>query len=150
MSESVSAANVSGTGSPNSDGVVAYTILRVSFGANIMLHGVSRILMGHTAFLAYLTHYFEKASYVPASMLSSFATVQPWVETILGLLLIIGIATRFSLIAGGLVIMCLVFGTNLAQDWLVSGLQLIYAFLYYYLLVHLDQNRFSLDALRER
>lgn len=150
MSESASAANVSGTGSPNFDAVVAYTILRVSFGANIMLHGVSRILMGHAAFLAYLTHYFEKASYVPAGMLSSFATVQPWVETVLGLLLIIGIATRFSLIAGGLVIMCLVFGTNLAQDWLVSGLQLIYAFLYYYLLVHLDQNRFSLDALRER
>ena len=135
-------------GSRSSDAVIAYTILRVSFGANIMLHGVSRIVMGHAAFLAYLTHYFEKAAYVPAGMLSIFATVQPWVELILGLLLMIGLLTRFSLIAGGLVIMCLVFGTNLAQDWLVSGLQLIYAFLYYYLLVHLDQNRFSIDGLR--
>jgi thiosulfate dehydrogenase (quinone) large subunit len=134
----------------SSDAVIAYTILRVSFGANIMLHGVSRILMGHAAFLAYLTHYFEKASYVPVSMLSVFATVQPWVELILGLLLMIGLATRFSLIAGALVVMCLVFGTNLAQDWLVSGLQLIYAFLYYYLLVHLDQNRYSIDGLRRR
>src|ERR1700682_5693149 len=126
----------------SSDAVIAYTILRVSFGANIMLHGVSRILMGHAAFLAYLTHYFEKASYVPVSMLSVFATVQPWVELILGLLLMIGLATRLSLIAGGLVVMCLVFGTNLAQDWLVSGLQLIYAVLYYYLLGHLGQNCF--------
>jgi thiosulfate dehydrogenase [quinone] large subunit len=134
--------------SRSSDAVIAYTILRVSFGANIMLHGVSRILMGHAAFLAYLTHYFEKASYVPVSMLSVFATVQPWVETVLGLLLVIGLATRFSLVAGALVIMCLVIGTNLAQDWLVSGLQLIYASLYYYLLVHLDQNRFSVDATR--
>src|SRR6202049_1902763 len=116
----------------SSDAVMAYTILRVSFGANIMLHGVSRIVMGHAAFLAYLTHYFEKASYVPVSMLSVFATVQPWVELILGLLLMIGLATRFSLIAGGLVIMCLVFGTNLAQDWLVSGLQLIFAFFYFH------------------
>jgi thiosulfate dehydrogenase [quinone] large subunit len=106
--------------------------------------------MGHAAFLAYLTHYFEKAPYFSVGMLSSFATVQPWVETVLGLLLVIGLATRFSLIAGGLVIMCLVIGTNLAQDWLVSGLQLIYAFLYYYLLVHLDQNRFSIDGLRQR
>ncbi len=134
--------------SRSSDAVIAYTILRVSFGANIMLHGVSRIVMGHAAFLAYLTHYFEKASYIPVSMLSLFATVQPWVELILGLLLVIGLATRFSLIAGGLVIMALVFGTNLAQDWLVSGLQLIYAFLYYYLLVHLDQNRYSIDGMR--
>jgi thiosulfate dehydrogenase [quinone] large subunit len=133
-----------------SNAVIAYTILRVSFGANIMLHGVSRIVMGHAAFLAYLTHYFEKAPYFPGGMLSSFATVQPWVELILGLLLVIGLATRFSLIAGGLVILCLVIGTNLAQDWLVSGLQLIYAFLYYYLLVHLDQNRYSIDGLRKR
>jgi thiosulfate dehydrogenase (quinone) large subunit len=133
----------------SSDAVIAYTILRVSFGANIMLHGVSRIVMGHAAFLAYLTHYFEKASYVPVSLLSVFATVQPWVELILGLLLMIALATRFSLIAGGLVIMCLVIGTNLAQDWLVSGLQLIYAFLYYYLLAHLDQNRYSIDGMRK-
>ena len=134
----------------SSDAVIAYTILRVSFGANIMLHGVSRIYMGHAAFLAYLTHYFEKAPYFPAGMLSSFATVQPWVELILGVLLMIGLVTRFSLVAGGLVILCLVIGTNLAQDWLVSGLQLIYALLYYYLLVHLDQNRYSVDGLRQR
>jgi thiosulfate dehydrogenase [quinone] large subunit len=133
----------------SSDAVIAYTILRVSFGANIMLHGVSRIVMGHAAFLAYLTHYFEKTSYVPVGMLSLFATVQPWVELILGLLLMIGLATRFSLIAGGLVILSLVIGTNLAQDWLVSGLQLIYAFLYYYLLAHLDQNRYSIDVMRK-
>ena len=133
----------------SSDAVIAYTILRVSFGANIMLHGVSRIVMGHAAFLAYLTHYFEKASYVPVGMLSIFATVQPWVELILGLLLMVGLATRFSLIAGGLVILSLVIGTNLAQDWLVSGLQLIYAFLYYYLLAHLDQNRYSIDVMRK-
>jgi thiosulfate dehydrogenase [quinone] large subunit len=133
----------------SSDAVIAYTILRVSFGANIMLHGVSRIVMGHAAFLAYLTHYFEKASYVPVGMLSIFATVQPWVELILGLLLMIGLASRFSLIAGGLVILSLVIGTNLAQDWLVSGLQLIYAFLYYYLLAHLDQNRYSIDGMRK-
>src|SRR6267378_4016074 len=136
MSDSVSVPATS----RSSDAVIAYTILRISFGANIM---------GHAAFLAYLTHYFEKTSYVPAGLLSGFATVQPWVELILGLLLMIGLATRFSLIAGGLVILCLVIGTNLAQDWLVSGLQLIYAFLYYYLLVHLDQNRYSIDGLRK-
>jgi len=144
MSDSVSVPATS----RSSDAAIAYAILRVSFGANIMLHGVSRIYMGHVAFLAYLTHYFEKAPYFPAGMLSSFATVQPWVELILGVLLMIGLVTRFSLVAGGLVILCLVIGTNLAQDWLVSGLQLIYALLYYYLLVHLDQNRYSVDGLR--
>jgi thiosulfate dehydrogenase [quinone] large subunit len=131
-----------------SDAVIAYTILRLSFGANIMLHGVSRLLAGHAAFLAYLTHYFEKTPAVPASFLPIFATVLPPVETALGLLLLLGVGTRFSLIAGSLVMAALVFGTNLAQDWNVAGLQLIYCFIYYYLLAHRrDLNSVSLDAL---
>jgi thiosulfate dehydrogenase (quinone) large subunit len=131
----------------SSDTVMAYTILRVSFGANIMLHGVSRFYMGHAAFLAYLTHYFEKTTLIPASSLPLFATVLPYLETGFGLLLLLGLATRFALIGGALVLTGLVIGTNLAQDWLVSGLQLIYAFLYYYLLAHRGENRISIDAL---
>src|SRR5580704_884288 len=129
-----------------SDIVIAYTILRLSFGANILLHGVSRLLNGRAAFLAYLTHYFEHSHLIPASSLPAFGAVLPWVETTLGLLLMLGLFSRFSLIAGALVMTALVIGTNLAQDWLVSGLQLIYCFLYYYLLVHVEQNTMSLDA----
>jgi thiosulfate dehydrogenase [quinone] large subunit len=129
-----------------SDIVIAYTILRLSFGANILLHGLSRLLNGRAAFLAYLTHYFEHSHLIPASSLPAFGAVLPWVETTLGLLLMLGLFSRFTLIAGALVMTVLVIGTNLAQDWLVSGLQLIYCFLYYYLLIHLDQNMMSLDA----
>lgn len=128
------------------DVVIAYTILRLSFGANILLHGLSRILNGRPAFLAYLNHYFEHSHLIPAGMLPAFGTVLPWVETALGLLLVLGLFTRYTLIVGGLVMLGLVIGTNLAQDWLVSGLQLIYCFIYYYLLVHLEENTVSADA----
>jgi len=121
-----------------SDAVWAYTILRFSFGANIMLHGVSRLLAGHVAFLAYL------------NLLPAFAWVLPPVETTLGLLLLFGLFTRFALITGALVLTALVFGTNLAQDWNVAGLQLIYAFLYYYLLVHREQNVVCVDGILGR
>jgi len=126
--------------------VIAYTILRLSFGANILLHGLSRVLNGRAAFLAYLTHYFEHAHLVPAGMLPIFGAVLPWVETTLGLLLMLGLFSRFTMIVGALVLTVLVIGTNLAQDWLVAGLQLPYCFIYYYLLIHLEQNRMSLDA----
>ena len=142
-----------GTGSLGSrltDAVWAYTILRLSFGANIMLHGVSRLLAGHVAFLAYLSHYFEKTPAVPANLLPVFAWVLPPVETALGLLLVLGLWTRFALVAGALVLAMLVIGTNLAQDWNVAGLQLIYAFIYYYLLVHRDDNVVSVDGSRSR
>jgi len=127
--------------------VIAYAILRLSFGANILLHGLSRVLNGQPAFLAYLNHYFEHAHLIPAGMLPVFAVVLPWVETALGLLLMLGLFSRFTLIAGALVMTGLVIGTNLAQDWLVSGLQLPYCFIYYYLLIHLEQNAISLDAM---
>ena len=133
-----------------SDSIWAYTVLRLTFGANIMLHGLSRLLAGHAAFLAYLSHYFEKTPAVPASLLPAFAWALPPIETALGVLLLLGLWTRFALIAGALVLTGLAIGTNLAQDWGVAGLQLIYAFLYYYLLIHRDQNIVSIDGMRGR
>jgi len=130
-----------------SDVVIAYTIMRLSFGANILLHGISRLLNGKAAFLAYLTKYFEHAHLIPMGSLPAFAGVLPWVETILGALLVLGLFSRFTLIVGALVMTALVVGTNLAQDWLVAGLQLPYVFIYYYLLIHLEQNTVSLDNM---
>ena len=148
MSQSTSTMSQMETVSPRkaSDMVIAYAILRLSFGANILLHGLSRVLNGRAAFLAYLTHYFEHAHLIPAGMLPIFGAVLPWVETTLGLLLMLGLFSRFTMIVGALVLTVLVIGTNLAQDWLVAGLQLPYCFIYYYLLIHLEQNRMSLDA----
>ena len=130
----------------SSDPVIAYAILRLSFGANIMLHGVSRLLAGPSGFLAYLNHYFEHTPLISKSLLPVFGAALPPVETLLGFLLLLGLFTRASLIAGGLVMTAMVFGTNLAQDWNVAGLQLIYCFLYYYLLAHRREwNLLSLD-----
>jgi thiosulfate dehydrogenase [quinone] large subunit len=128
------------------DAVIAYGILRLSFGVNIMLHGLSRLLAGQAGFLAYLNHYFEKTPLMPRGFLPIFGTILPPVEAAVGLLLLLGLATRFSLISGALVMTVLVFGTNLAQDWNVAGLQLIYCFLYYYLLHRRELNALSLDA----
>ncbi|HLK51485.1 MAG TPA: DoxX family membrane protein [Bryobacteraceae bacterium] len=130
----------------DSDAVIAYGILRLSFGVNIMLHGVSRLLAGQSGFLAYLNHYFEHTPLLPKAFLPVFGTILPPMEAAVGLLLLLGLWTRFALIAGALVMTVLVFGTNLAQDWNVAGLQLIYCFLYYYLLTHREWNTLSLDA----
>jgi thiosulfate dehydrogenase (quinone) large subunit len=112
-----------------------------------MLHGLSRVLNGRAVFLAYLGHYFEHAHLIPAAMLPAFSAVLPWAETIVGLLVLLGLASRFAFIAGALVMLVLVVGTNLAQDWTVAGLQLIYCFIYYYLLAHLEQNTLSVDGI---
>jgi thiosulfate dehydrogenase [quinone] large subunit len=138
-------------GRPISDAAVAYGLLRFIFGINIMLHGVTRLLAPQGAFLAYLTHYFEKTPLMPKEMLPAFAVILPWCEAIFGALVLVGAATRFALIAGALVLAALAFGTNLAQDWNIAGLQLIYAFIYYYLLAHRERlNEISIDGWRKK
>lgn len=159
MSESASAVRVAesvqAAGSPqsrpSSDAVLAYGLLRFTFGINIMLHGAARLLAPQGAFLAYLNHYFEKTPQMPKEILPAFAIILPWCEAIFGALVLVGLTTRFALIAGALVLAALAFGTNLAQDWNIAGLQLIYAFLYYFLLANREQlNGLSVDGWRQK
>jgi len=146
-----SAASSSAKSRPSSDAVLAYGLLRFIFGINIMLHGVTRLLAPQGAFLAYLNHYFEKTPLMPKEILPAFAIVLPWCEGIFGALVLVGAATRFGLIAGSLVLAALAFGTNLAQDWNIAGLQLIYAFIYYFLLANREQlNGLSIDGWRKK
>ena len=157
MSDSATAVKAASSGSassqasPRSDAVIAYGLLRLTFGINIMLHGVSRLLAPPGAFLAYLNHYFEKTPLMPPAMLPPFAVILPWAETIFGALLLFGFATRIALIGGSLTLAALAFGTNLAQDWNIAGLQLIYAIVYYFLLMKRDElNALSIDGFRSK
>ncbi len=102
MSQTISTASQLGNVSSRqaSNTAIAYAILRLSFGANILLHGLSRVLNGRPAFLAYLTKYFEHAHLISPGMLPIFGAVLPWVETTLGLLLMLGLFSRFTLIVG--------------------------------------------------
>ena len=148
--QAASRGNAAQSAGPNKDHCLAYALLRVAFGFNIMFHGIARLLVGHAGFLAYLTHYFEKVPAMPPVFLNLFGWVLPPVETALGLLLVLGLFSRFAMIAGFCVMVLLVFGTNLAQDWIVSGLQLIYCIIYYFLLVRRDLNTIAVDGLFQR
>ena len=55
------------------------------------------------------------------------------------------------MIGGALTLAALAFGTNLAQDWNIAGLQLIYAAIYYILLTKREElNKLSIDGWREK
>jgi thiosulfate dehydrogenase [quinone] large subunit len=131
-----------------SDATIAYGVLRLTLGINIALHGISRVISGQAAFLAYLNHYFEKTPLMPKEILPFFALFITWAETILGTLVFFGAFTRYALVGGSLVLAMLAFGTNLAQDWGIAGLQLTYALVYYFLLKHREElNGLSVDAM---
>jgi 2-dehydropantoate 2-reductase len=72
---------------------------------------------------------FQK-TLLPAWTLLGFGLILPWLEAILGLLILIGLRTGIALIAGSSLLIVLTFGSTLRQDWESAGLQLIYAFIY--------------------
>jgi len=132
---------------PYTDERIAYALLRFVFGLNICFHGVSRLLGDHQAFLSYLTKSMASAVLIPKASIPVVAAVLPWVESVVGLLLLLGLFTRIALIAGFLDMILLMAGITLAQNWDVAGIQLIYCLIYFVLLAWLDRNYFSFDTL---
>ena len=130
----------------STDRRIAYALLRIVFGVNIFFHGVSRLVGDHAAFLAYLSQQMAKAP-LPKWTLPPFAAALPWTEAAVGLLLLLGLLTRFALVAGSLVMIALMAGITLAQNWDVAGIQLIYCAIYFVLLTHRSRNFYSLDTL---
>ncbi len=105
---------------------LGYALLRITLGINIARHGISRIVAGPRAFAASLTEEFS-STVLPHFAVLGFGYALPWLEALIGLLILFGALTRVALIAGALLIALLTFGSTLHQDWDIAGLQLIYA-----------------------
>lgn len=126
---------------------LAYALFRVLLGMNICLHGAARIAAGESIFAAKITSQFAP-TILPHALVLAYALALPWAEAIIGFLVLLGLYTREALVAGFVVMLSLMFGTCLLQDWQTAGLQLIYGISYAALLFLTDYNRYSLDSLR--
>jgi len=131
---------------PTQDRQLGYLFLRLILGLNIFLHGLIRILAGTIHFAASLIPEFAKTPLADWAVYD-FGLVLPWAEAAIGLLLLLGLFTRWALIAGSLVMLVLTFGTGLRQDWSIAALQLTYAVIYAALLAFREHNFFSADTL---
>lgn len=125
--------------------VLSYAVLRITLGTTFLFHGVIRFVNGWGAFADKLVHGFQ-STILPEFLVRPFALSVPPVETILGLMVILGLFTRGTLAAGGLWMLALVFGSTVQQDYPVVGIQLLYALLFFVLQVWEPSNRLSLDA----
>jgi thiosulfate dehydrogenase [quinone] large subunit len=132
-----------------SDVELGYGLLRAFLGFNIMMHGVSRIISGPSVFAAGLVQKFQ-ATPLANGVVNGFGEILPWIELILGLLLLVGFFTRRVLVASMVLLGFLAYGATLIQDWQTAALQLIYAAVYAALLAFLGWNRWSIDAWREK
>jgi thiosulfate dehydrogenase [quinone] large subunit len=127
--------------------VLGYLVLRLCLGLNLMVHGIARIFFGN--FQPYVAFFMKGfvGGPLPLGLVREFLVVLPFVELLLGLLVLIGLATRYSLLACGLVMFFLLFGTCLMQNWNAAQIQMLYTFLITYMLMNIEWNRWSLDRL---
>jgi thiosulfate dehydrogenase [quinone] large subunit len=130
------------------DRKLAYLMLRFTLGLSILMHGLVR-LPHLGAFADGLVNLFVETP-LPTAMIRPFAVSLVFGETILGLLILLGLWTRWSLLLGALVMVALVFGTALRSDWNTLAIQMLYASIYAALIATREYNTYSLDVLIQR
>ena len=128
---------------------LGYVLLRLAFAFNMLMHGVSRILMGPGDFAFKLQTQFAN-SMLPAAGVRVFGILLPGVEALLGFLILIGLRTRVALVAVSLLMMVLMFGAAMIQDWSAAGTQLVYAAIVSGLIVLQRFDGWSVDVWLRR
>jgi thiosulfate dehydrogenase (quinone) large subunit len=132
------------------DRALACLLLRATLGLNIALHGITRIFLGGvTPFVNATLTQFQNTP-LPAWQVRAFATAVPFLELLIGVLLFVGLWTRWALSAGALLMMALIFGTALRSEWNLLFLQMFYSFLYFVLLMCRQYDSFSVDGLLKK
>jgi thiosulfate dehydrogenase [quinone] large subunit len=93
---------------------IAYLLLRVTLGANLFLHGFSRLIGNRATFAAYMENQMHSAP-LPGFLVHFVTVVLPWCEGTVGLLMILGLWTSVALIAGSLLMLTLQIGSCLGR-----------------------------------
>jgi len=131
----------------NGDITRAYVLLRVTLGLNIFLHGVVRWTKGLHSFAESLVPLFAKTPLPPWSVFD-FGYVIPILEAIVGAAVLFGLQTRRALQAGSILMLVLMFGSSLREDWSTVGIQLTYSVVYCILIAGVRFDGFGIDRLK--
>src|SRR5215204_4489283 len=101
-----------------------FLLLRLAIAASMLGHGLVR-LPKLSAFSNGMVSSFEK-SFLPKILVVPFSYVLPLAEFTTGLLLLMGLFTIPALIAGCIIMILLIFGTTMIENWDALPSQLIH------------------------
>ncbi|RAJ00430.1 thiosulfate dehydrogenase [quinone] large subunit [Chitinophaga skermanii] len=123
-----------------------FLLLRLAIGASMLGHGVVR-LPKLAAFSNWMVTSFQQ-SMLPKALVLPFSYVLPIAEFLVGLLVVLGLFTKSALVAGGVVMILLIAGTTLIENWEALGSQLIHVAFFAILVQYVQTaNLYSLDQL---
>lgn len=125
-----------------------YLLARLPMGLAFFGHGLIR-LTKLDKFSDGMVKQFEK-SFLPGGLVSLFGHALPFLEALIGVLLLAGLFTRFALVLAICVMLALIFGTCAIEQWNGVFTQLFYC-AYLVALFHFSEyNRFSVDGMLGR
>ena len=125
------------------DIVAAYTLLRIVVGVNYFNHGFTRIF-DIPSFINSMVNVMQDSG-IPEFLVRINAALVPPVELIVGALITVGFLTRSALIACFVLMIILMYGITIIQNWDGASSQLIYNIVLFILLAGVNFNRFSID-----
>jgi len=123
----------------------AFALLRITMGVNFLGHGLVRFskLEG---FKDWMVTTFQD-TLIPSFAVSAWGSILPFLEFGIGLLLILGLFTYRASIAGAIIIIILLFGSTLIENWEWVGMQMIYGLFFYFIISNVEKNSWSVDNL---
>ncbi len=122
---------------------LGYLILRVFLGIAFFMRGLTRIIWGMGGLLGYFKAGTEGK--LPELPVVAYAYVLTGAELVLGLMLLLGLKTRWALLGLGVVMATLVLGACIVAKWPAAHAQLLHTMGIVFLLYRLQDNRFSVD-----
>ena len=130
------------------DIILAYTFLRIVLGVNFFNHGFTR-LGDIPGFAGSMVDMFQD-TFVPEVLVRVPAMLVPIVELIGGALVTLGLITQAALVTLFGLMIVLMYGVTLIQNWDAAGSQLIYCLVLFILIAGNSFNTYSLDRLISR
>lgn len=127
------------------DVITAYMFLRIVLGVNFFNHGFTRI--GNIPGFAESMVQRLQDTFIPEVLVRSQSLLVPPIELIVGLLLTLGLVTQGALVVGFGLMVVLMYGITLLQDWETATSQLVYCLVFFLLVAGNSFNTFSLDNL---
>jgi len=111
----------------------------------MFMHGLARFIAGIDKYAKPTIAGFDNVA-LPHALVVFAVYAIPCAELLIGLFVLFGFLTRMGILASALLMLLLIFGTSMEQNWAALAIQLTYVLIVAVLYLGLDLNGFCVDS----
>ena len=122
----------------------AYLLARLPIAMSMLGHGFIRLTKLNQFSAGMVTHFSH--SFLPDWIVQPFSYILPFAELLTGILLLLGWLTKFGLFLGVALMLVLIFGSSMSEEWQNVAIQLFYSLYLAGLFACIGYNKYSVDG----